>query len=51
MILSETGSQGLDENGAKSKSIALVHGNEDVLHFYDRYGFRPSQISLAQLKT
>jgi len=37
-----------DVNGAKSKSVVVVHGNESAHAFYERYGFLPRSIRLAQ---
>lgn len=39
----------LDENGAKSKTVVVVHGNETANCFYERYGFYPKSIHLAQI--
>ena len=38
----------LDENGAKSKTVVVVYGNESAHAFYERYGFKPRSTRLAQ---
>jgi ribosomal protein S18 acetylase RimI-like enzyme len=39
----------MDVKGAKSKKILVTAGNQDVISFYGRYGFRPRRIVLEQL--
>lgn len=39
----------LDEKGATSKSVSVVHGNESVFSFYEKYGFLPRSTRLAQV--
>ena len=38
----------LDENGAASKSVSVVYGNESAHAFYARYGFLPRSTRLSQ---
>lgn len=37
-----------DDNGATSKSVVVIHGNESTHAFYARYGFLPRSTRLAQ---
>lgn len=39
----------LDDNGAKSKTVVVVHGNEAAYGFYARYGFLPRSVRLSQI--
>lgn len=39
----------MDEQGAHSKVIVAVVGNEEVLSFYARFGFMPRQYLLKQI--
>jgi len=38
-----------DKNGATSKSIVVIHGNESAHSFYARYGFLPRSTRLTQI--
>lgn len=38
----------LNKNYAKSKTIVVIYGNENVLNFYKRYGFCRSKIILEE---
>ena len=38
----------LNKNCAKSKTIVVIDGNENVLNFYKRYGFYRSKIILEE---
>lgn len=38
-----------DANGAKSKTVVVVHGNEAANTFYARYGFMPRSNRLSQI--
>ncbi len=38
----------LDTNGATSKTIVVVYGNESAFSFYARYGFYPRSTRLGQ---
>jgi len=40
----------MDDEKAKSVKIATSVGNEEVLHFYQRYGFFPRHILLEQVR-
>lgn len=40
----------LDTNGAKSKTVNVVAGNERTYRFYARYGFYPQSSKLMQVK-
>lgn len=39
----------LDTNGAKSKTVVVVHGNESANAFYAKYGFMPRSTRLSQI--
>jgi hypothetical protein len=39
----------MDEKGAKAKKILVTTGNQDVLLFYRRYGFRLRRVVLEQM--
>ncbi|QJB55195.1 GNAT family N-acetyltransferase [Pseudodesulfovibrio sp. zrk46] len=38
----------MDENGAITKSINVVYGNEAAFSFYEKYGFYPRSTTLLQ---
>jgi len=38
----------MDENGAITKSINVVYGNEAAFPFYEKYGFHPRSTNLLQ---
>jgi len=38
----------LDAQGATSKIVIVMHGNEDVFNFYSHFGFYPDKIMLRQ---
>nr|WP_255668321.1 GNAT family N-acetyltransferase [Methanocella sp. CWC-04] len=40
----------MDTGGAITKKVSIAAGNEDVLSFYGRYGYRPKFITLEQVK-
>jgi ribosomal protein S18 acetylase RimI-like enzyme len=39
----------LRESGAKCQRVVVLHGNEEALAFYRRFGFSPRNIELQQL--
>lgn len=38
----------MEENGTESKKIMVTVGNQEVLAFYQRYGFRPRSIIMEE---
>ncbi|HEX9896462.1 MAG TPA: GNAT family N-acetyltransferase [Dehalococcoidales bacterium] len=41
----------MDEKQAKTKTLTVGVGNEEVLTFYSRYGFYPKHITVEQVET
>ena len=40
----------MDRVGVKGKRVVVVSGNEEVLAFYERFGFRAKNVEMIQMK-